>query len=68
MQAFHYMVLNFLIRKFKNSKYTIFGYEGKQVRDNIHSADVVEFIAKFIKNPKIASVYNIGGSIKIAFL
>ena len=54
--------LNFLIRcNLKNSKYTIFGYEGKQVRDNIHSTDVVEFIAKFIKKPKIASVYNIGG-------
>lgn len=54
--------LNFLIRcNLKNSKYTIFGYEGKQVRDNIHSTDVVDFIAKFIKKPKIASVYNIGG-------
>lgn len=39
----------------------MFGYKQKQVRDNIHSHDVVQFIAEFIKAPRVASVYNIGG-------
>lgn len=42
-------------------KYTIFGYKGKQVRDNIHSYDVANFIHEFLLNPRIAEVYNIGG-------
>ena len=42
-------------------KYFIFGYKGKQVRDNIHSYDVVRFIDEFIKNPKSGEVYNLGG-------
>lgn len=41
--------------------YTIFGYEGKQVRDNIHSADLIAAFAEFHKNPRSAEVYNIGG-------
>ena len=41
--------------------YTIFGYEGKQVRDNLHSADLVDAFLLFHENPKAASVYNIGG-------
>lgn len=41
--------------------YTVFGYKGKQVRDNIHSQDVAEFVARFIAAPKTAAVYNIGG-------
>ncbi|MEM7636511.1 MAG: NAD-dependent epimerase/dehydratase family protein [Pseudomonadota bacterium] len=41
--------------------YKIFGYKGKQVRDNIHSADVAAFISAFIAAPRIAEVYNIGG-------
>ena len=54
--------LNYLIRcNLSNSKYTIYGYKGKQVRDNIHSKDVVQFINEFIKKPKIGAVYNIGG-------
>lgn len=43
--------------------YTIFGYKGKQVRDNIHSEDVIAAIDQFYRNPKIAAVYNIGGGI-----
>ena len=39
----------------------MFGYKGKQVRDNIHSSDVIQFMDLFIQNPKIAEVYNIGG-------
>ncbi|RPG17961.1 MAG: NAD-dependent epimerase/dehydratase family protein [Pelagibacteraceae bacterium TMED124] len=54
--------LNYLIRcNISREKYTIFGYKGKQVRDNIHSLDVAKFIFEFVKSPKIASVYNIGG-------
>ena len=41
--------------------YTIFGYKGKQVRDQIHSYDVVTAIEQFIKNPKCGKVYNMGG-------
>ena len=41
--------------------YTIFGYKGKQVRDNIHSFDLVNAFWHFYKNPRIAEVYNIGG-------
>jgi CDP-paratose 2-epimerase len=41
--------------------YKIFGYKGKQVRDNIHSLDVARFIAEFYKKPRCGEVYNIGG-------
>lgn len=41
--------------------YTIFGYKGKQVRDNIHSADLVRAFHEFLKAPRSAEVYNIGG-------
>ena len=40
--------------------YTVFGYKGKQVRDNIHSYDLVNALYHFYKNPKTA-IYNIGG-------
>ncbi len=42
--------------------YTIFGYKGKQVRDNIHSYDLVNAFHHFYENPRIGEVYNIGGS------
>jgi CDP-paratose 2-epimerase len=42
-------------------EYKIFGYKGKQVRDNIHSEDVSAFIYDFYKAPRIGEVYNIGG-------
>ncbi len=41
--------------------YTIFGYDGKQVRDNIHCHDVVTAFEAFHRNPKAAAVYNLGG-------
>ncbi len=41
--------------------YTIFGYKGKQVRDQIHSADVAAACEAFINSPKCAAVYNLGG-------
>lgn len=54
--------LNYLIRCNKNKEvYNIFGYKGKQVRDNIHVSDVIQFMHMFIESPKIAAVYNIGG-------
>jgi CDP-paratose 2-epimerase len=42
--------------------YTIFGYKGKQVRDNIHSYDLVNAFYHFFKDPRCGEVYNIGGS------
>lgn len=41
--------------------YTVFGYKGKQVRDNIHSMDLITAFYEFYKAPRIAEVYNIGG-------
>ena len=41
--------------------YTIFGYSGKQVRDNIHSSDLVNAFWHFFENPRSGEVYNIGG-------
>ena len=56
--------LSYLIKcNLEEKEYTIFGYKGKQVRDNIHSHDVARFIEEFIKSPRIAEVYNIGGGI-----
>ena len=41
--------------------YRIFGYKGKQVRDNIHSADVVSAFWAFVQRPSAGAVYNLGG-------
>lgn len=46
---------------FTKKQYKIFGYKGKQVRDNIHSFDVANFIWQFAINPRKGEVYNIGG-------
>lgn len=43
------------------SPYTVFGYKGKQVRDNIHSHDLIQAFDHFFENPRVAEVYNIGG-------
>ena len=43
------------------SEYTVYGYEGKQVRDNIHSHDVVRAIEAFHRSPRTGAVYNLGG-------
>ena len=54
--------LNYLVKcNVQGKKYSIFGYKGKQVRDNIHAHDVIQFIDHFINKPRIAEVYNIGG-------
>ncbi len=42
--------------------YTVFGYKGKQVRDNIHSRDLITAFDEFFRAPRCAEVYNIGGS------
>jgi CDP-paratose 2-epimerase len=42
-------------------EYTVFGYKGKQVRDNIHSLDVARCVEIFFENPGIAQVFNLGG-------
>ena len=41
--------------------YTILGYKGKQVRDQIHSSDVLAAFSEFINNPRPGEVYNLGG-------
>jgi CDP-paratose 2-epimerase len=54
--------LSYLVKvNLEGGKYNVFGYKGKQVRDNIHSKDVARFISEFCKAPRIAEVYNIGG-------
>jgi CDP-paratose 2-epimerase len=42
--------------------YTVFGYRGKQVRDNIHSADLIRAFDCFFRSPRCGEVYNMGGS------
>jgi CDP-paratose 2-epimerase len=54
--------LSYLIKvNFTRGKYKVFGYLGKQVRDNIHSHDVARFAEEFINAPRVAEVYNCGG-------
>jgi CDP-paratose 2-epimerase len=54
--------LSYLVKcNLEGREYRIFGYQGKQVRDNIHSLDVARFIAAFIAAPRAGEVYNLGG-------
>jgi CDP-paratose 2-epimerase len=54
--------LNYLVRcNVERRTYRIYGYKGKQVRDNIHSFDVARLIEQFIQEPRIGEVYNLGG-------
>jgi len=54
--------LSFLVKcNLEEREFKIFGYKGKQVRDNIHSRDVARFIHAFIETPRCGEVYNIGG-------
>jgi CDP-paratose 2-epimerase len=54
--------LNYLVRcAVKEDPYTIIGYKGKQVRDNLEAGDVARFVECFVANPRSAAVYNIGG-------
>ncbi len=55
--------LSYLMRCcISGKKYFIYGYKGKQVRDNIHSYDLVNAFYHFYQNPRIGEVYNMGGS------
>ncbi len=55
--------LAYLIKCINNGKkYTIFGYKGKQVRDNIHSHDLVNAFYHFYQKPRSGEVYNMGGA------
>ena len=54
--------LSYLVKQIvTGGPYTIFGYKGKQVRDQIHSYDVVRAFEEFIKAPRAGEVYNLGG-------
>jgi CDP-paratose 2-epimerase len=54
--------LSYLMRCAITKKhYTIFGYQGKQVRDNIHSFDLITMFDAFYQNPRVGEVYNAGG-------
>jgi CDP-paratose 2-epimerase len=54
--------LSYLVKVAQNGgTYSVFGYKGKQVRDNIHSYDVVRAIEEFAANPRPGEVYNLGG-------
>ena len=54
--------LSYLVKSsLQNKEYTLIGYKGKQVRDNIHSQDLVSCFWEFFKKPKKGEVYNTGG-------
>jgi CDP-paratose 2-epimerase len=54
--------LSYLIKcNMEGREYTVYGYKGKQVRDNIHSHDVARFMLEFSNVPRVAEVYNLGG-------
>ena len=54
--------LSYLVKcNLEEREYKVFGYQGKQVRDNIHSLDVARFMAAFVEAPRAGEVYNLGG-------
>ena len=54
--------LSYLVKcNLDGREYKVYGYKGKQVRDNIHSEDVAHFMFEFAKAPRVAEVYNLGG-------
>ena len=54
--------LSYLVKcNIEGRLYKVYGYKGKQVRDNIHSHDVARFIEAFLAAPRVAEVYNLGG-------
>ncbi len=54
--------LSYLVKcNLEGREYKVFGYKGKQVRDNIHSEDVARFMFEFAQNPRCGEVYNLGG-------
>ena len=54
--------LSYLVKvTLKKQKYNLIGYKGKQVRDNLHSNDLINCFWEFYRKPKIGEIYNIGG-------
>ncbi len=54
--------LSYLVKcNLERREYRVFGYKGKQVRDNIHSVDVAQFMLAFARAPRCGEVYNLGG-------
>jgi CDP-paratose 2-epimerase len=54
--------LSYLVKcNLEGREYKVYGYKGKQVRDNIHSEDVARFLFEFAQAPRVAEVYNLGG-------
>ena len=54
--------LSYLLKcNMEGREYKVYGYKGKQVRDNIHSEDVARFMFEFWQAPRVAEVYNLGG-------
>ena len=54
--------LSYLIKcNIEGREYKVYGYKGKQVRDNVHSHDVARFMLQFAEAPRVAEVYNLGG-------
>ena len=54
--------LSYLVKvNLEGKTYQIYGYKGKQVRDNIHSKDIARFIEAFLRKPRCGEVYNLGG-------
>lgn len=54
--------LSYLVKcNLEGTEYRVYGYKGKQVRDNIHSYDVARFIHAFAEQPRVGEVYNLGG-------
>jgi CDP-paratose 2-epimerase len=54
--------LSYLVKvNVSSGTYLVYGYKGKQVRDNIHSVDVARFAEEFVSAPRLAEVYNCGG-------
>jgi CDP-paratose 2-epimerase len=59
--------LSYLVKcNIEQRVYRVYGYKGKQVRDNVHSFDVARFIDDYISKPRIAEVYNLGGGLQNA--
>jgi CDP-paratose 2-epimerase len=57
--------LSYLVRcNLAGREYKVFGFKGKQVRDNLHSEDVAQFMLRFAKNPRCGEVYNLGGGLE----
>jgi CDP-paratose 2-epimerase len=57
----HGFVSYLIKRNLEGPEYKVYGYKGKQVRDNIHSENVARFMFEFAQEPRVAEVHNLGG-------